>query len=78
MLLALALLLTWCAEAVVARSFAIFVVLITPLSILLTDVLAPGDMSVVFLRVADVAAGSLLAVVIATLIHRPWRAKTLI
>ena len=73
MLLALALLLTWCAEALVARSFAIFVVLITPLSILLTDVLAPGAWSVVFLRVADVAAGSLLAVVIATLIHRPWR-----
>jgi hypothetical protein len=74
-LLALALLLTWCAEAVVARSFAIFVLLITPLSILLTNVLVPGDWTVAFLRVADVAAGSLLAVVIATVIYWWSRAR---
>ncbi len=71
-LLACALLLTWCAEALVRRSFAIFVLLITPLSILLTNVLAPGDWTVAYLRVADVAAGSGLALLAATAL-RAWR-----
>jgi uncharacterized membrane protein YccC len=73
-LLVLALALTWCAEAVVRRSFAVFVLLITPLSILLTNVLVPGDWEVAFLRVADVAAGSALAIVIATVL-RAWRPR---
>ncbi len=73
-LLALALALTWCAEAVVRRSFAVFVLVITPLSILLTNVLEPGDWNVAFLRVADVAAGSLLAILVATAL-RAWRPR---
>jgi uncharacterized membrane protein YccC len=73
-LLVLALALTWCAEAVVRRSFAVFVLLITPLSILLINVMVPGDWEVAFLRVADVAAGSALAIVISTLL-RAWRPR---
>lgn len=73
-LLALALVLTWCAEAIVRRSFAVFVLLITPLSILLTNVLVPGDWTVAYLRVADVAAGSALAIVVATIL-RAWRPR---
>jgi uncharacterized membrane protein YccC len=71
-LLSVAFVLTWCAEAIVRRSFAIFVVLITPLSILLTNVLVPGDWEVAFLRVADVAAGSVLTVAISTILLL-WR-----
>jgi uncharacterized membrane protein YccC len=73
-LLVLALALTWCAEAVVRRSFAVFVLLITPLSILLINVLVPGGWEVAYLRVADVAAGSALAIVISTLL-RAWRPR---
>jgi hypothetical protein len=58
--------LTWAAEAVITRSFAAFVVLITPLSILLTNVLVPGNWRIAFLRTADVAAGSAIAVLAAT------------
>ena len=65
-LLAVALGLTWVAEATIRYSFAIFVVLITPLSILLTNVFAPGDWQVALLRTADVAAGSAIAIVVAT------------
>lgn len=67
-LLAAALLLTWLAEAVIRRSFGLFVVLITPLSVLLTNVLVPGDWQIAMLRVADVAAGSFIAMVVAALL----------
>jgi uncharacterized membrane protein YccC len=59
-----------------AAVVAIFVVLITPLSVLLTNVLVPGDWEVAFLRVADVAAGSLLAVAISTILLL-WRSTTM-
>jgi hypothetical protein len=42
-LLSVALVLTCAAEAVIRHSFVWFAVLITPLSILLTNVLVPGD-----------------------------------
>jgi uncharacterized membrane protein YccC len=58
----------------VRRSFTVFVLLITPLSILLTNVLVPGDWTVAYLRVADVAAGSALAIVVATIL-RAWRPR---
>jgi hypothetical protein len=64
-----AFLLTWTAEVVIGRSFAAFVVLITPLSILLTNVLVPGDWRVAYLRVADVACGSAVAIIVASILH---------
>jgi Fusaric acid resistance protein-like len=68
LLLGVAFVLTWLAESVIRRSFVAFVVLITPLSILLTNVIAPGDWKIAFLRTADVAAGSLIATAVATVL----------
>jgi hypothetical protein len=68
-LLAVALVCTCAAEAVIRHSFGWFVVLITPLSILLTNVLEPGDWQIAVVRVADVAAGSLLAIAVAALLR---------
>jgi hypothetical protein len=68
-LLAVAMVCTCVAEAVIRHSFGWFVVLITPLSILLTNVLEPGDWQIAIVRVADVAAGSLLAVAVAALLR---------
>jgi hypothetical protein len=59
---------TWLAEAVIRRSFGLFVMLITPLSVLLANVLVPGSWQVALLRTADVTAGSLIAIVVAALL----------
>jgi hypothetical protein len=68
LLLGAAFMLTWLAESVIRHSFAAFVVLITPLSILLTHVIVPSDWKIALLRTADVAAGSLIASVVATVL----------
>lgn len=67
-LLVAAFALVWLAEALIGRSFGLFVVLITPLSVLLSNVLVSGDWEVALWRTADVAAGSLIAIVVATVV----------
>ena len=69
-LLTMALILTCSAGAMIRHSFAWFAVLIAPLSILLTNVLVPGDWQIAIVRVADVAAGSLIAIAVATLLRQ--------
>src|SRR5262249_41009958 len=68
-LLSVALVLTCSAEAVIRHSFGWFALLITPLSILLTNILVPGDWQIAAVRAADVAAGSVIAVATATLLR---------
>jgi uncharacterized membrane protein YccC len=74
-LLSVALVLTCSAEAVIRHSFGWFALLITPLSILLTNTLLPADWQIAAVRVADVAAGSVIAVTAATLL-RPRKAAS--
>jgi Fusaric acid resistance protein-like len=74
-LLSVALVLTCAAEAVIRHSFGWFALLITPLSILLTNILVPGNWQIAAVRVADVAAGSVIAVTTATLL-RPRKAAS--
>lgn len=68
-LLAIALAVMVVAEAVIRRSYGLFVVLITPLSVLLGNVLMRGDWSTAYLRTTDIAVGTAIAIVVAIVLY---------
>lgn len=67
-LLAVAFIATWWAESLVRRSFGVFVVLITPLAVLLGNIVVPGDWEIALLRAMDVLIGSAMAVLVVSAI----------
>ncbi len=69
MLLAVALAGLIVTEAVSRRSLALFVVLIAPLSVLLSNVLVRGDWSAAYLRTTDIAVGAGIAIIVAIVLY---------
>jgi uncharacterized membrane protein YccC len=75
-LLALAFLATWLAESIIRLSFTLFAVFITPLSILLANVLIPGSWEVAWQRTVDVGVGAGIGIGVSILVlPRPVRAS---
>jgi uncharacterized membrane protein YccC len=67
-LLTVAFLATWLAESLITLSFTLFAVCITPLSILLANVLVPGNFEVAWQRTVDVAVGAAIGIVVSILV----------
>lgn len=59
---------TWWAQAIVTRSFGIFCILIAPLAVFMSNLVAPGDWQLAALRSLDVAIGSGIAVAVGALV----------
>jgi uncharacterized membrane protein YccC len=79
-LLMLALLATWLAESIIRLSFTLFAVFITPLSILLANVLVPGNWEIAWQRTLDVGVGvgAGIGILVSVLVlPRPLRASLL-